>query len=171
MKYSLWHEEIKPFGVDKWYLLEEGVDFSYQRGEITMQDKVIGTRTMVYEAEDIPELLHLIQDTKDWRFYVVTDSISSKGRKSSEEYPHHRHICTLAGFIPEVCDIRQQPGKHYFGEKWVVEYCSELWVCHSGWGGEEMHKVFYFTEKIERVVREYLKENNLTLGMEEDKDE
>lgn len=168
-RYYLFHESIKPFDRDKWYVLERGVDYSKQK-DIYMVDQKIGTRELVYKADSLPDLLHQIQNSKDWRFYVVTDRYDSRGRYSSEEYPHHRNICTLAGFIPEVCDIRIDKGKPFLGAKWEIEMCRELWVCPSGWDGEEMRKVFYFTEKMDRAVQKLIKKEKLEYGMSEDTD-
>lgn len=120
---------------------------------------------IIYEAEDLSDMLHQMQDNKDWRFYVVLDWIDNTGARGSTEYPHHRHICTLAGFIREVCDIRREQGKLYCGRKWKVEYCSELWYCPDGWNGSQMWKVKHFGEKMENAVFSYMEEHGLKLDM------
>ena len=162
MKYYLMYHDIKVLDHhidDEWYLLEKGVDY-VGRYKPKAQNHYV-----LYEANSIPELLHQMQNKKDWRFYIVTGSLSSKGRKREEEYPLHRHICPIAGFIPEVCDIRLQPGEHYFGEKWVIDYVRELFICPGGLSGDKIIKVKGFTEKIERAVEEYRINNKLEFGI------
>lgn len=148
---------------DEYLLLEKGID---------CKRKPSGNAwTCMYESDTIPEMLHKIQDQKDWRFYTVAGTISSKGSTREEKYPYHIHICSLAGFVPKVCDIRLQPGKSYFDEKWVIDYQAELWIRPGGWGGNEIFKVENFKEHMYRAVQEWIKENNLTYGASEENKE
>ena len=148
---------------DEYLLLEKGID---------CKRKPSGNAwTCMYESDTIPEMLHKIQDQKDWRFYTVAGTISSKGSTREETHPQYTHICSLAGFVPEVCNIRLQPGKAYFDEKWVIDYQSELWIRPGGWGGNEIFKVENFKEHMYRAVQKWIKENNLTYGVSEENKE
>ncbi len=166
-KYYLIYKDVKVLDhhvADEWFLLERGVDYNGKR-KPKMKDCFV-----LYEANTIPEMLHKMQDQKDWRFYVVSGFLSSKGRKRNEEYPSHRHICPIAGFTSGVCDIRQQGGKMYFDEKWNIEYVRELFICPGGSDGEALFRIKTFTEKIERAVEEYRIKNNLEYGMAEEEE-
>ena len=167
-RYYLIHESIEPLRLDRWYVLERGVDFTRLPKPVAKAPHMTTYRQVIYQADTLPDMLHQMHTAKDWRFYVVDDTLSSKGEKVSEKYPHHRHICSLAGFIPAVCDIRLEGGKPYFGAKWELRYQSQLWVCHGGWGGDCLYKVEGFTEKMDRAVEEYMKEHGLTMGMEDE---
>ena len=138
---------------DVWYILEKDVDYigAWHNGKPSIYETDV-----VYEAEDLPGMLHRMQDQKDWRFYVVLDWIDNEGRKRSTEYPHHRSIQTLAGFIPEVCDIRFDKNPIDKRKEWEIEYCSELWYCRDGLKGDEMIRVRYFTAKMEEAVNELI---------------
>ena len=167
-RYYLIHESIEPIRLDRWYMLERGVDFKRipPKESMSKSGHITTKHDVIYEADTLPDMLHQMHQAKDWRFYVVDDSYNSLGESSREKYPHHRHVCSLAGFIPEVCDIRS--ARPFMGEKWRVEYQKELWVCHGGWGGDCLYKVEGFTEKMERAVREYMAEHGLTMGTTED---
>lgn len=166
-KYYLMHHDIKILGnhyKDEWFLFEKGVDCNRRPNKKDWN--------ILYESDTIPEMLHKMQEQKDWRFYVVSGTISSAGRTREEDYPYHRHICPIAGFIPEACDIRLQPGKMYFNEKWVIDYEAELWIAPGGWGGNEIFKVQRFKEHMYRAVQAFIAENNLEYGVsDEDKEE
>ena len=168
-KYYLIHESVEPLRLDRWYLLERGIDFLKLPTKLKeSKDGSIKTTTnVIYESNSLPDMLHQIHSNKDWRFYVVSDSLNSLGHRSREKYPHHRHICSLAGFIPEVCDIRLREGKPFFDAKWEIDFQTELWVSHGGWGGDQLLKVEGFTEKMDRAVRDFLTEHNLDMGIKE----
>jgi hypothetical protein len=157
-KYFLVHHDHKINGVSihqEWYLREIGVDCNRKPSGDGIE--------VLYEAPTLPDMLHQIQNRKDWRFYTVSQTLSSRGRQRSESYPHHRHICVLAGFISEVCDLRIRD-KCFFGEKWEIEYEGELWISPFGNGGNEMYRVIGFTAAMDRAVERFRKENNLEWG-------
>lgn len=171
-RYYLIHERIHPLCIDKWYMMERGIDFKrISPKDCKSKGMIEITKSVVYEADTLPQMLHKIQDNMDWRFYVVTGFINSKGEMRHEKFENHRHICSLSSFIKEVCDIREQEGKLYNGELWCLDYCRELWAAPGGYGGNTLYRVEGFTEKMERAVREYMDEHGLKMGMEDVEDE
>lgn len=137
-----------------WYLLEEDVDYigASHNGKPLIMDA-----ECVYSADSLWDMLHQMQNNKDWRFYVVHSWIDSKHRWRDQEYPHHRHICSIAGFIPEVCDIRLDDNPYL--ADWKVDFCRELWVCELD--GEHMYKVRGWKKKAGKAAFEYIKGNKL----------
>lgn len=170
-KYYLIHKHVHPLCIDSWYLLERGVDFQrWQEGKSKVSKDGTITKTIqtVYQSDTIPEMLHQIQDNMDWRFYVVTGTYNSLGETRQEKYENHRGICTISGFVDEVCDIRERDGVPYGDAKWELDYITELWVCPGGYGGNTIYRVEGFTEKMNRSVRAYISEHELTMGRAKD---
>lgn len=145
------------------YLMRQGEALYYILNSETdtigaMHDDVpsIINTVCIASAASMAELLHTLQETKDERWFVVTDSVDNNGVRRSEKYSQHQHLHKLFGFIPQVCDI-QQEHMPYFAE-WEVDYISELWYRHSD---ELIVKVRYFTENMLREVDQYLTEHKL----------
>ena len=147
---------------EEWILFEKGVDCKRMPTGLGWH--------CLYEDNSLTSLLKQIQEKQDWRFYTLSESLSSKGERSTENYPYHSHICCLSGFVKGASNIRLRSGKPYFGAKWELEYMTELWIRPGGWGGNEMYKVYRFKEAMERAVRKYMEEHNLTFGTEEEND-
>lgn len=136
-----------------WEILEEGCDYigAMHDGKVSH----LYTKD-VCQADTLPELLRTLQKTDDnFKWYVVTDFIDARRQTRRTEYPHHREIHLLKGFVPDVCWPRKE--NSYLTE-WSVRYVRELWYAASD---ERMVKVRGFEEKADRATELYIAFNGL----------
>ena len=110
----------------------------------------------LYSEKCIKDLLLSIQASKDYRWYVVLDSIDSNGKMRHDEYPNHCELRRLVGYIPKVCGIRIDDSPYL--ANWQVDYLSELWVRNTE---NSIIKVANFTEVREKEVKQFLHAHNL----------
>lgn len=137
-----------------WEIQEEGVDYigAMHEGKVSQlyTDDVL-------QADTLPELLRLLQENDpEYKWYVVMDFIDSRHNTRRTEYPHHREIHLLRGFIPDVCYPRKS--EPYLAE-WEVRYVRELWIAASD---EKMLKVRNFEPKADREALLFIEQNKLS---------
>lgn len=108
---------------ESWFVLEEGVDYigAMHQGKVSIMNV-----EDVMRAETLSQLLHHIQGMKDFKWLVEMDYLDSRNKTRSVEYPHHRELHVLAGYVPSVCDIQIE--RECYLAKWKVRYISELWI-------------------------------------------
>ena len=140
------------YGGENWFILEEGVDYIG-----AMHD---GKASMIHtvdfmQADSMTDLLHKLQDSEDDRWYVVSDFLDSKNQTRREEYPHHRELHILTGFLPRACDF--QIDKSYISQ-WTVRYKRELWVQLDD---STMVKVQNFSDKMDRDLMRFIEKEGL----------
>lgn len=138
---------------DNYYILDSERDYigSMHNGI----PSIIHTECL-YSEKCIKDLLLSIQASKDYRWYVVLDSIDSNGKMRHDEYPNHCELRRLVGYIPKVCGIRIDDSPYL--ANWQVDYLSELWVRNTE---NSIVKVTNFTETREKEVKHFLHAHNL----------
>lgn len=110
----------------------------------------------IASAENMSDLLHLLQEMNCGKWYVEQDWLGSDGKYRHDEYPMHQGLHKLDGFIKEVCDIRKDE-KCYLRD-WQVDYISELWFKHSDC---EILLVRNFNKNMLLEVEKYMTEHGL----------
>ena len=110
----------------------------------------------IYSAASLWQMLHDMQSGRDYRFYVVLEWIDSRHMTRTMEYPHHRSIDTIAGYIPEVCDPRVNDNCYL--ADWQVNYVGELWVQPTD---GVMYQVRGWSDKAAASVQRFIKERGL----------
>lgn len=110
----------------------------------------------IASAENMSDLLHLLQEMNCGKWYVEQDWLGSDGKYRNDEYPMHHGLYKLDGFIKEVCDIRKDE-KCYLRD-WQVDYISELWFKHSDC---EILLVRNFNKNMLLEVEKYMTEHGL----------
>ena len=110
----------------------------------------------IASADNMSDLLHQLQNMKCGKWYVETDWIGSDGKYRHNEYPIHKGLHRLDGFIKEVCDIRKDD-KCYLRD-WEINFISELWVKYSD---GEITLVRDFNKNMLMEVEKYMTEHEL----------
>ena len=118
----------------------------------------------LYAAPTLPEMLHQIQDNEAERFLVKLSWIGSSGTRREDRYGHYMSLTDLAGYVPEVCDIRvMDKACTFHHEQWQVEYASELWAMVND---RTIKKVSGFDEAMREAVEQYINEKGMEYAAE-----
>lgn len=146
------HLCCQKYGRENWFVLEEGVDYigAMHDGKVSMIHTVD-----FMQADSMTDLLHKLQDSEDDRWYVVSDFLDSRNQTRREEYPHHRELHILTGYLPKACDF--QIDRTYLS-KWEVRYKRELWVQLDD---STMVKVQKFSDKMDRDLMTFIAKEGL----------
>ena len=113
----------------------------------------------IASAENMSDLLHLLQEMDCGKWYVEQDWLGSDAKYRHDEYPMHQGLHKLDGIIKEVCDIRKED-KCYLRD-WEIEFISELWVKYAD---GEIALVRDFNKNILMEVEKYMTENGLAIN-------
>lgn len=113
----------------------------------------------IASAENMSDLLHLLQEMNCGKWYVEQDWLGSDGKYRHDEYPMHQGLHKLDGLIKEVCDIRKED-KCYLRD-WEIKFISELWVKYAD---GEIALVRDFNKNILMEVEKYMTENGLAIN-------
>jgi len=139
-----------------WYILDTETDYigAIHDGKVS----IIHTDD-VYQADSMVDLLLQLREEDDtYKWWCVTDWLGNDGVYRHDEYKHFQSIHPMKGYIKEVCEIRVD--KNCYLRDWEVSFVSELWYRRNDYS---IFKVHDFTEKMDKLVREYveqLKEQN-----------
>lgn len=140
--------------LENWFILEEDVDYigAMSNGLVS----IVYTKDMV-QAVSVTELLHKLQENDEqFSYYAVLGYLDSKNRTREKEYPLHREIHLLAGFVPQVCNFEIE--RNNYDCEWKVRYVSELWVRI---GNYVMVKVSGFNEAMMRARDKFIRSQGL----------